>query len=243
MDFGTQELFLIYFVDSSKRVRESAACQKRFRVTNAMERARFPCLIRSPKLFQRYAGKPQPRSFRKKFLACPETLKTTASKNYGRSAWSQESATGKSGSTQPFNTMNKEQLAEILNGRTYGDEIAPEEIKQARKDGLLVVYGVSDDLVEFDGLFGDEIGAFNGTEFAIDEIGVMPRWEDVSDDEDHAEQYFKRKGQGKKVKAIWGGSAAAWTFETEIPHAKFTITDEGEPFCIGMVIERKDLEP
>ena len=33
-----------------------------------------------------------------------------------------------------------------------------------------------------------------------------------------------------------------WTFETDIPHETFTIMEDGEPWCIGMVFSMKDLE-
>lgn len=47
--------------------------------------------------------------------------------------------------------MTKESLAAILNGRTYGDEITKEEEAQAKAAELVVIYGASDDLVEFGG--------------------------------------------------------------------------------------------
>lgn len=41
--------------------------------------------------------------------------------------------------------MDKKQFAEMLNGRQYGEEITKEEATQACENGLVVVFGYSDD--------------------------------------------------------------------------------------------------
>lgn len=142
--------------------------------------------------------------------------------------------------------ITKEELACRLNGRQYGDEITDEEERQAKEYGLLVVFGCSDDSVEFRGIFSDEVGAWNGTTVRVDSIGVLPSWNDVvsREEESFAEEYFKRKDQGKDIEALWADTAKVppWTFKTKIPHATFTIMEDGEPFCIGLVISAEDLE-
>ena len=59
--------------------------------------------------------------------------------------------------------MTKEQLAEMLNGRQYGDETTPEIERLAKENGLCIAFGASDDLLEFRGSVYDEAGAYNGT--------------------------------------------------------------------------------
>lgn len=137
--------------------------------------------------------------------------------------------------------ITKEALAARLNGRKYGDELYDSDKQDAKESGLLIVYGAYDDLVEFDGLFTDEVGACNGVELKIDKKGVLRSWEDLSGDEEDAEDYFARKGSAKDLEAVWGSDEACWTFKTELPHEKFTINDEGSVFCIGVVIDGKDL--
>lgn len=138
-------------------------------------------------------------------------------------------------------SITKEEMAARINLREYGEELNDSDKRDAKDSGLLVVYGASDDLVEFDGLFTDEVGAWNGAELKIDRKGVLRDWENVSDDESEAEDYFARKGSTKDLEAVWGADKAAWTFKTDIPNAKFTINDEGSVFCIGIVIDGKDL--
>ena len=46
--------------------------------------------------------------------------------------------------------ITAKELAEKLNGRAYGDSF--DDVKQeAKENGLVIVYGASDDLMEFDG--------------------------------------------------------------------------------------------
>lgn len=146
--------------------------------------------------------------------------------------------------TEIMNKITKEELAAKLNGRQYGDEMTRDEEKLAHDSGLLV-FGASDELTEFRGLFNDEAGAYICTKYRLDSIGLLPEWDDVKDDEDQAEEYFKRKGQGKLITAEWcgGDGKPAWTFATGIPHAEFTIMDTGYKYCVGLVISREDLEP
>lgn len=47
--------------------------------------------------------------------------------------------------------MTAKELAEMLSGRKYGMEITSEEARAAKDAGLVVVYGYSDDNVEFAG--------------------------------------------------------------------------------------------
>ena len=47
--------------------------------------------------------------------------------------------------------MTSKELAELLNGREYGEETTPEIIKLAKDNGLVIVYGYSDDNTELEG--------------------------------------------------------------------------------------------
>lgn len=139
--------------------------------------------------------------------------------------------------------MTRDELAALLNGREYRSEITDSEEALAKQHNLLVVFGYSDDNVEFRGLFDDEIGAFNGRKLLIDKSGVIPTWDTACEDEGSAKSYFARKKRGHKVEAVWHDQdGPCWTFETAIPHAMFLIMEDGEPFCLGIVIDGKDLE-
>lgn len=52
-----------------------------------------------------------------------------------------------------YQTMTAKQLAARLDGREYLKEITPEEEREAEANGLVVVYGYSDDNVELAGSY------------------------------------------------------------------------------------------
>jgi len=140
--------------------------------------------------------------------------------------------------------MTKRELVALLNGREYRSEVSAEDDKNIRSSGLIVIFGASDDLVELRGAINDEIGAYNGTTFKIDRKGVLPSFEQaVEQGEDGCEDYFDRKPHAQPIEAIWSdGEGYCWTFKTDIPHAEFSILEEGEKFCRGIVIDMVDLK-
>lgn len=124
--------------------------------------------------------------------------------------------------------MTAKDLATKLNGRQYLNEIMPEEEKEAEANGLVVVFGYSDDNVEFAGAIDDEVGAFEGTTVCIDHSdGVVPVGEGAPEN---------------VIKAIWHDSGdTSWSFETSIPHETFNIYEDGDLFCVGIVFSMNDL--
>lgn len=134
--------------------------------------------------------------------------------------------------------MTKEELAALLNGREYRQEMTREEEAAAKAAGLLVIFGASDDLTELRGAIHDEAGAYYGTVHRIDRHGFVGNWDDLNhDDEDECEAYFKRKGQGIVVGARWSWQGYSWWIEPDVPYAAFDIVEDGEKYCRGVVID------
>ena len=129
--------------------------------------------------------------------------------------------------------MTKEKLAELLNNREYGNEITKEEAQTAKENGLVVVYGFSDDNMEFDGAFRDEFGCYEGGTALVNKEGLF---------EDGA--VFDMRCPYRKIEAVWCDTTDdyAWSYKTDIPHATFDIMDDGEMYCRGIVFDVKDLE-
>lgn len=115
--------------------------------------------------------------------------------------------------------MTKEEFAALLDGREYLKEITVYEVQKAKEFGLVVVIGYSDDCCEFHGAINEEIGCIDG-------------------------RTFVHKRLGKPITAIWceSGKDCSWSYNTEIPHAEFKIYEDGELYCIGMVIDLKDID-
>ena len=136
--------------------------------------------------------------------------------------------------------LSKELLAGLLTGREYGKEMLKEEVMQAKAAGLIVIFGASDDLMEFRGFVDDERGA--PTIALLDAKGLLPFREDIQHDDDALKDYFARAPQVRAVDALWNKEDGySWTYRTEVPHATFEIVEDGEPYCRGIVIDVADL--
>ena len=123
--------------------------------------------------------------------------------------------------------MNAKELAEKLDGREIGAEITTDEAEQAKAKGLAVVFGASDDLMEFHGAVDDEVGIVQTPDCSL---GADCK-------------YFKASLKGvKEIKAVWcGDGKAPWSYETEIPHEEFNIFEDGELYCTGIVFSMEDV--
>jgi hypothetical protein len=140
--------------------------------------------------------------------------------------------------------MTKEELAAKLNGREYGEELYDLDMDEVKENNLVIIYGASDDLIEFDGAINDESGCCGGGKIKFDKKGVIPEWDEIKDalDEDTARVYLNRKENYSEIEAVWcSGSGYSWEFKTDIPHACFDIMDEGEKYCRGIVISLDDM--
>lgn len=117
--------------------------------------------------------------------------------------------------------MTLQECAAMLDGREYAyDFISKAELKEMKENGIVVVYGASDDLMEFDGAIVDEAGVFDGGTVFFDENGVV---QDITTD--------------RCIEAIWcdDESDATWSYKTDIEHETFDIMEDGEVYCRGIV--------
>lgn len=133
--------------------------------------------------------------------------------------------------------MNAEQWAALLHGREYGREITSSEEKQAKKDGVLIFFGYSDDNIEVRGVSNEEVPAYNGTEIRVNDDGG------VTEDHDCDCKYCGYKNTPSvSIHADWCKSDQfSWTFRTEVPHWSFDIQEDGEPFCRGIAVDVADI--
>lgn len=135
--------------------------------------------------------------------------------------------------------MTSKEMAALLDGNQYGQEITKEQEMTAADSNLVVVFGYSDDDVELRGEINDEVGAYNGATFHVNRKGVL-HTHDCGCGE--CEYFAFAKKAAAEIKAIWHDAGdACWTFETKIPHETFRIYEDGELFCIGIVFSVEDL--
>lgn len=147
--------------------------------------------------------------------------------------------------------MNAKELATQLDGREYPlcRNLTQEEKAQAHESGLLIVFGSSDDLVEFRGAFAEEAGVCGGTSVYLLPNDLIQK---PDCDCEYAERYFTdQKKKAVLLKVLWcpdgeepdcKGNGPAWRYEIDIPHETFRVMADDEVYCIGIVLSVKDLE-
>jgi hypothetical protein len=132
--------------------------------------------------------------------------------------------------------ITKEQMAQMLNGCEYGNEMTKVQEDLAKLNGLVVVFGASDDLMEMRGAIDDEFG----TEVFLTENG------EIEHCEDDCKHFQRAVEKAKKIKGKY--TREGWTFETEIPHATFDIMEDGDGdddkdlYCKGIVFHIDSLK-
>lgn len=138
--------------------------------------------------------------------------------------------------------MTAKELAEMLTGREVGSEIGGPVVDRAKESGLVVVYGYSDDNVEFAGAIDEEVGAYEGTRIYLAADGLLMEPGCAGIEDCDCPYFNKAKSSAKIIEAIWHDEGGpCWTFATHIPHETFTIMEDGAPWCIGIVFSMADL--
>jgi hypothetical protein len=133
--------------------------------------------------------------------------------------------------------MSAQEFAAKINGREYRNEITRDEESDAKLGGLVIVFGASDDLMEFRGAIQDEIGAYGGGTAHLTSGGLL-----TSECDDENCPYFKKlKKLAVTIKAKWDESGYSWIYETVIPHATFEVLEDGEKYCRGIVFALADI--
>lgn len=130
--------------------------------------------------------------------------------------------------------MTHETLAALITRNEYGKEISAYLEDEAKKNGLVVVFGYSDDCMEFRGAIDAEVGAYEeGTVFITQGGQLLPEPECGAE---NCPYFLAAKEASQSVKAIWHDDGGpCWTYETDIPHSTFDVFENGELYCVGIV--------
>jgi hypothetical protein len=134
--------------------------------------------------------------------------------------------------------MNAQELAAMLNGREYGEEITDAEEAAAKAHGLVVLFGYSDDNMEFRGAIDDEVGCCDGGEAFLTRDGLL---QNECPDVD-CPYFAKLLKSAAKIEAVWDTDGYSWVYRTDIPHATFEVMEGAEKFCRGIVFALEDVK-
>jgi hypothetical protein len=134
--------------------------------------------------------------------------------------------------------MTRDEAAFQLNGNQYREEGSKELWAAMKAAGLVAVYGASDDLMEFNGAIVDEVGAWNGGTAHLNSKGLI-----ANDCENDDCPHFKRalETAPATIRAVWDRDGFSWQYDTDLPHTKFVIREDGESYCEGIVFALKDV--
>ena len=118
--------------------------------------------------------------------------------------------------------MNIKEVAEKINGNEYREELNGVSELVLKELGIVVVFGASDDLMEFRGAIYDEAGCYDGGVVKLNEV---------------------KNGATKSIEALWcKEDPYSFTYKTEIPHETFIIVEDGcDDYCRGIVFYLKDV--
>lgn len=128
-------------------------------------------------------------------------------------------------------------LALDLDGNGYCEEITDEQQKAAQEAGLVVVYGESDDLIEFRGALYDEAGCYDGSLFVFDGDKFVDA--DVYDKD--------ADGTESTIAAIWApeDQDISWAYDLKNidAYARFEIKEDDGVYGQGIVFHVSELLP
>ena len=124
--------------------------------------------------------------------------------------------------------MTKEDLAKYLDGCEYGMEFTSATAAMAKASRLVIVYGSSDDLTEFDGFIRDEAGL--GESFIVN--GKVVCSHECNCDQCGWNEYVRG---GIRIVSDFG--AAGFTVTCSVPHAKFFVMEDGQKYGEGLVFQ------
>lgn len=136
--------------------------------------------------------------------------------------------------------MNIQEVADKLNGVQYREEgkiLTAEYCRELRRNGIVVVCGSSDDLMQFDGAISDEFGAYD---HYFTSKGLV---RNECDDDDCP--YFAKLMKEVKyyIKPKWCEvDDYAWAYETNIPCVTFDVMEDDDKYCQGIVFKLSDMK-
>lgn len=151
--------------------------------------------------------------------------------------------------------MNTKEWAEKLNNIEYPCDNISKYRNQLSEDGVVVVYGASDDLMELDGAIYDEYDCYSSKTFYwfgkwfvsndhIEDFIESVRYDDYRVFADIVEDAFKDIDNKKSyIKVNTETSNAQFEYETNIPNVEwFNVMGDGELYCKGFVFNKNDLK-
>lgn len=134
------------------------------------------------------------------------------------------------------------EIAATLDGHEYGDEVTRETEAFLKVNGIVVVFGASDDLCEFRGAISDEVDCYGGRQILLHKVtGLLANECNAADCPHHAREIEAALAAGAWIEAVWDAEGFSWIYLTKIPHETFVIKEDGTNYCRGIVFRLADV--
>ena len=133
--------------------------------------------------------------------------------------------------------MITKEIATILDGMEYGEDIKEQDLQYAKANGAIIVFGASDDLMEFRGAITGELTIYEDGFAYLNKDGLLENKCDNAE----CPYFIEKRLQTKSIAAVWDCGGYSWMYTTEIPHETFEILEEGEKYCRGIVFLMEDI--
>lgn len=132
-------------------------------------------------------------------------------------------------------------FAKKIDGVEYGEliHIKNKFAVEAKDNGFVIVYGASDDLIEFDGAYQEEV--YIGMDGGIGTFDFDGTSDDGKKHNHKVVGYWCGKVNGKQIKS-WEPTQAVWEISVSMPSEPFNIYEDGEVFCVGCIFKISDMK-
>jgi hypothetical protein len=134
--------------------------------------------------------------------------------------------------------MTIDELAKWMNSKGYDPDIDKATEQRAKEAGLVIVFGASDDLIEFRGAISYEAGAPG--DVAITKDGIL---QSTCGEGDECPYFLKIREKATTIEAVWNETpeGPTWSYKTTLPHDTFDLHDDEEFYCRGIVFSVADI--
>lgn len=106
-----------------------------------------------------------------------------------------------------------------------------------KENNMVIVYGQSDDIICFYGLFSDEFYAYSDTTILIDKLGIIPEDNSDIDTEEGLQSYLNRKKDNVKLNIEMFKNGQTINIKTDYENSfSFDIKEYDEVYGNGLLI-------
>lgn len=128
---------------------------------------------------------------------------------------------------EPMSMAIIREIKNLIDGTHYRSKLDSIAVSLARTNGIVIMYGESDDILSFQGVIDDEAGAYNGLSYKGLEFNeAFPK--DI-----------KELMTNHQIELIWHDEGQkSWSFKVDerSKFERFNIMEDGEVFSEGLIL-------